>query len=224
MSTAAPTSRTSIRPRRILIFLAILIGFLFFFGVPWELPPSLRDAGMSALSRANIAHLAKSREEPAPLPKVDEIFGLLHMVTEDVVDRALSEVEDLDPSQPIDMTVYAGYEKVDWTKTVKKLNEIYPVVVFSKSYCPFSRRAKKLLETYNIRPPPKIIEVDLRRDSVIIKSILSRLTQHHTFPNILIRGQSIGGSDELQALHAQRHLTKVLEKAGAVVQKDGSGK
>lgn len=62
-------------------------------------------------------------------------------------------------------------------------------------------------------------------DSDIVKAVLTRLTEHSTFPNIIIRGKSIGGSDDLQALHAQRTLTKVLEQAGAVVRNDeGSGK
>ncbi|KAG5640763.1 hypothetical protein DXG03_007257 [Asterophora parasitica] len=236
MSTP-PTSRAPVRRRRFFIFLALLVVTLFFIGVPWELPSSLKDAGLSAFSRANIAHLTKSKESA----KIDEIFGLLHMVTEDV-ERDLSEVEDLDSSQSVDMTVYAGGEKVDWSRVVKNLNKKYPVVVFSKvrqrlsvattfllspitqTYCPYSRRAKKLLETYNIQPPPKVIEVDLRRDSDMVKNILGRLTLHYTFPNVIIRGQSIGGSDDIQALHAQGQLTKVLQRGGAVVGKNGTGK
>ncbi|GLB37409.1 putative glutaredoxin [Lyophyllum shimeji] len=223
MSAPVPSAWTPVRRRRFLIFVVALVSFLFCFGVPWELPPSLRDAGLSALSRANIAHLAKSKSQSPPEPKVDEIFGLLHLVTEDV-ERVLDDVKGLDPTQAINMTVYAGDEKLDWSKTIKKLNKKYPVVVVSKSYCPYSKRAKKLLETYHIQPPPKVIEVDLRTDSDIIKAILGRLTNRYTFPNIIVRGQSIGGSDDLQTLHAQRQLAKILEKAGAVLRDDGSGK
>jgi len=32
----------------------------------------------------------------------------------------------------------------------------------SKSYCPFSKRAKNLIQTYALDPPPRIVEVDLR--------------------------------------------------------------
>ncbi|RDB24795.1 Glutaredoxin [Hypsizygus marmoreus] len=225
MSSPAPPSRTPIRRRRFLLVTAVLVGLLFVFGVPWELPPSLRDASFSTLSRANFAQLAKSKPTPLPVPKVEEIFGLLHVVTGDAEEaRFLSEAVDSDAAaQPINMTTYAGGDaKIDWRKTVARLTKKYPIVVFSKSYCPYSRRAKQLLETYNIHPAPKVIEVDLREDSEIIKTILTRLTQHSTFPNIVIRGKSIGGSDDLQALHAQRLLTKVLEQAGAVVRGDGS--
>ncbi|KAG5638326.1 hypothetical protein H0H81_000744 [Sphagnurus paluster] len=218
MSALALPSWTPIRRRRFLFGLTSLIALLFLFSTQWELPFSLRDAGYAALSRANIAHLTNSSP-----PKLDEVWGLLRMVTEEP-QRVLSDVENLDPSQPISMAVYAGDNQVDWKRAVRKMNEKYPVIIFSKSYCPYSRRAKKLLDTYNIQPPPKVIEVDLRADSDIFKIVLGRLTQHHTFPNVIIRGKSIGGSDDLQALHDQKQLTKVLERAGAVVRNDGSGK
>ncbi|KAF9462433.1 glutaredoxin [Collybia nuda] len=121
------------------------------------------------------------------------------------------------------MSVYAGGDaRFDWGKEVRTINANYPVIVFSKSHNRYSRRAKKLLEAYDIQPAPKIIEVDLREDSNIIKSILTRLTHHSTFPNIIIRGKSIGGSDDLQALHVQRDLIKVLVEAGAEARDDGS--
>ncbi|KAG6873447.1 hypothetical protein C0995_015536 [Termitomyces sp. Mi166 len=222
MPTPVPASRAPIRRRRFFILVALLVALLFLYGVPWELPPSLKEAGFEALSRASIVYHAKSKSEAS---KVDEIYGLLYMVTEDV-ERDLTHIdsEGLNPSEPLNMTIYAADESIDWSQAVKRLNKKYPVVVFSKSYCPYSRRAKKLLEAYHIQPAPKVIEVDLRSDDDIIKAILGRLTKHHTFPNILIRGKSIGGSDDLQALHAQRELTQVLELAGASVRANGSKK
>lgn len=50
-----------------------------------------------------------------------------------------------------------------------------------------------------------------------MKLLLGRLTQHSTFPNILVLGKSIGGSDNLQGLHADKALKRVLEKAGLTV-------
>ncbi|KAG6879660.1 hypothetical protein C0992_000102 [Termitomyces sp. T32_za158] len=217
MSTPVPLSRAPIRRRRFFIFIALLATLLFCYGVPWELPLGLKEAGLEVLSRANIVYYAK----PQPEASVDEIYGLIHMVTEDV-ERDLTRIGDIDPSEPLNMTVYAGDSPIDWLKTAKKLDSKYPVVVFSKSYCPYSRRAKKLLETYHIQPAPQVVEVDLRLDDDIIKTILGRITQHHTFPNILIRGKSIGGSDDLQALHAERTLTQILEQAGASVRGHGA--
>ncbi|KAG5342660.1 hypothetical protein C0989_010628 [Termitomyces sp. Mn162] len=184
-----PASRAPIRRRRFFIFVALFVALLLIYGVPWELPAALKEIRFEALSRASIVYHTKSETS-----KVDEIYGLIYMVTEDV-ERDLTRVGSIDPLEPLNMTVYAGDESINWPKTVKKLNKKYPVVVFSKVL-----------------------------DDDIIKAILGRTTQHHTFPNILIRGKSIGGSDDLQALHAERTLTRVLEQAGASVRNSGTGK
>jgi glutaredoxin len=84
-------------------------------------------------------------------------------------------------------------------------------------YCRFSQKAKKLLATYDIRPAPRIIEVDTRGDGHLIKLLLNRFTSRNTFPNVLLRGTSIGGSDDLQDLHENGELPKVLKKEGLSV-------
>lgn len=59
-------------------------------------------------------------------------------------------------------------------------------------------------------------------DGNMIKHLLTRLTNHSTFPNILFRGQSIGGSDNLNKLHTDKTLAELIEKAGATPRSDGS--
>ncbi|KAG2363338.1 hypothetical protein BDR07DRAFT_1471357 [Suillus spraguei] len=198
------------RRRRILLIPALLFTFSLFFNTPWSLPPLNISGISSSLSRANIASLAKG-------PPVEEIYGLLHFVTSDD-DRMLSR--SANPLEPIDLTVYLGDDKPDWKSHMRKLREEYPLIVFSKSYCPFSTKAKKLLGLYNLSPPPKIIEVDLRDDGDFIKLILTRLTEHSTFPNIILDGKELGGSDDLHTLRAQGKLKKMFENAGMTVRED----
>ncbi|KAK7043153.1 hypothetical protein VNI00_008507 [Paramarasmius palmivorus] len=232
---------TSIRRRRfIALMLAAVVFFLLFVrGSEWELPAALKDAGVP-LSKGNFAHYMK---KPTWLskPNVDEIYGLIHLVTNEDEEHqhVLSSAPKLDPTEPVDMALYApGEEKdIDWEKEAGLLNEKYPVVVFSKSFCPFvlsrksyfvfyihvtavhrfSKRAKGLLESYGLRPPPKVIEVDLRDDSTQIKAILTRLTKQSTFPNVFVQGKSLGGADDLQKLHSEKGLRRIFEKAGVQV-------
>ncbi|EGN99923.1 hypothetical protein SERLA73DRAFT_180246 [Serpula lacrymans var. lacrymans S7.3] len=205
--------RTFPRRRRLLVIGSLLLTLAFFcFASPWGLPSALDIGGLGAtLSRASIVQLVKSGGSPP-----DEIYGLLHFVTSGD-DRMLSHSIDLDPSEPLDMDIYLGGDTPDWRLYVRRLKEEYPLVVFSKSYCPHSRRAKQLLATYDLSPPPKIIEVDLRDDGDFIKLILTRLTEHSTFPNIVLKGKSIGGSDDLHVLHAQGKLKRMFENAGMTV-------
>ncbi|KAJ7502376.1 thioredoxin-like protein [Mycena galericulata] len=212
---------TPIRRRRFIVVIVALVGFIYFFGSPFHLPEALKEVS-GTVSRANIAHFVKSNSK-TPV-KVDEIFGLLHLVTGDSEhEHILGHTESFDPTKPVDMAVYAagsGKDDVDWNQRVRELNEQYPLVVFSKSYCPYSKRAKALLATYDLSPPPKIIEVDLRDDATQVKHVLTRLTQHATFPNVIIRGKSLGGSDQLQAHHGDKSLRRMLEGAGMSIRGD----
>ncbi|TFK54542.1 thioredoxin-like protein [Heliocybe sulcata] len=140
---------------------------------------------------------------------------------------ALDRVQEDHPSPvdwdaEVDLSVFsAGVEDDNWPRNVRELADRYPIVVFSKTYCPFSKRAKALLETYKLSPPPKIIEVDLRSDAGILKQLLGRLTGRSTFPNVLLTrrmdGMSIGGSDDIYELHDNDKLKGILQQAGVQV-------
>lgn len=185
-----------------IIAIAVLIGFVLFFYSPWELSSSLI---------------------PGQRGEVNELYGLLRLVTGDQPgnDHVLNDPQ-LDPTETVDWSVYAaGEPDVNWWKEAKRINKVHPIIVFSKTYCPYSKRAKKLLESYDITPPPKVIEVDVRDDGIVIKNLLSRLTGHSTFPNIIVQGKSIGGSDNLAGLHSSKELRNLIEKAGAKARKNG---
>ncbi|GAA5857990.1 hypothetical protein JCM8547_006653 [Rhodosporidiobolus lusitaniae] len=100
--------------------------------------------------------------------------------------------------------------EVQLERTVRRA----PVVVFSKSTCPHSRRAKSLLSSLGLYPLPHIIEVDLRPDGKTLKSLLARKTGHSTFPNIIIGGRSIGGADDLEDAKEEAELKGMLEEVG----------
>ncbi|KAA1475170.1 thioredoxin-like protein [Dentipellis sp. KUC8613] len=193
-----------------------LLLFLFFSSSHelLALPPALQ--GLHPLSRASIAHLVR--------PRADEISGLLYFVTRRP-DAVLSLESagagvGLDPAKAIDLKVYEGGDWVDWARAVKTMNAETPLVVFSKTYCPYSKRAKELLKNYDLLPAPKVVEVDLRDDGDLIKAILTRLTGRSTFPNAVLLGKSIGGSDQLSELHREGKLKALLEEAGLKVQAD----
>jgi hypothetical protein len=121
------SSHTTIRRRRFFILTVLALFLVFCFGVPWDLPTALKDIDITSVNRGNVAKLAKSSSKT----KVDEIFGLLHLVTGDEAhEHALLH---LDPTKPIDMSVYAtGEVDIDWNTFVQEFNKHFPVVMFSK--------------------------------------------------------------------------------------------
>jgi len=180
----------------LLLSLTFIFSVIFYFGAPWELPAYLKDIGSPTNYKLN----------------VPEIYGLLHLVTRE---DGYQLGSDIDPNEKLALDVYAkGEKKVDWVKEMERLDELYPVIVFSKTYCPYSKMGKALIATYNLKPEPKIIEVDLRADQHIIKTLSIRLTGRGTVPNVILKGKTIGGSDDIHALHNAGTLKATFEKVG----------
>jgi len=95
---------------------------------------------------------------------------------------------------------------------LRRLKLTITVIVFSKSYCPHSKRAKDILERYEINPAPFIVELDQHPLGPRIQARLQELTGRRTVPNVLINAVSIGGGDDVAALDESKKLVaKVLE-------------
>ncbi|KAJ3031058.1 UNVERIFIED_CONTAM: hypothetical protein HDU68_006646 [Siphonaria sp. JEL0065] len=82
------------------------------------------------------------------------------------------------------------------------------VIVFSKSYCPYCIKAKRLLQKYNVTF--EVLELDQREDGDDIQAYLAQKTGQRTVPNIFIGGNQIGGCDAIHALDAQGKLKPLL--------------
>ncbi|KKA27241.1 hypothetical protein TD95_003172 [Thielaviopsis punctulata] len=90
-----------------------------------------------------------------------------------------------------------------------------PMIIFSKSYCPYSKRAKHmLLETYSLDPAPYVVELDNHPLGQEIQDLLTEKTGRRTVPNIMVNGISIGGSDDIVALNDAGQLVDKVTKLG----------
>jgi hypothetical protein len=112
--------------RACLLLLALptlLLLFLFLFSSSHDLlglPPALQ--GLRRVSPASIAALVR--------PRVGEIHGLLYYAVQEN-DALADDVPD--PTRPIDLSVYAdGDPAPNWPARVKALNQVTPLIVFSK--------------------------------------------------------------------------------------------
>ncbi|XVF59722.1 hypothetical protein PTKIN_Ptkin07bG0298500 [Pterospermum kingtungense] len=74
------------------------------------------------------------------------------------------------------------------------------IVIFSKSYCPYCFRAKRIFSELNEKP--YVVELDLRDDGAKIQLVLLDLVGRSTVPQVFVNGKHIGGSDDLKdAVH-----------------------
>ncbi|XP_010933759.1 monothiol glutaredoxin-S6 [Elaeis guineensis] len=84
------------------------------------------------------------------------------------------------------------------------------IAIFSKSYCPYSLRAKHVFN--KLHEKPFVVELDLRDDGPEIQNVLLDLVGHQTVPQVFVNGQHIGGSDDTMEALANGKLRKLLGK------------
>jgi glutaredoxin 3 len=91
---------------------------------------------------------------------------------------------------------------------VQKLIQGSPVVLFSKTYCPYCAKAKSILSDFHANA--EILELDTRPDGADIMSALTELTGQKTVPNIYIKGKHIGGCSDLITLKESGQLKQLF--------------
>ncbi|KAA8903669.1 thioredoxin-like protein [Sphaerosporella brunnea] len=98
---------------------------------------------------------------------------------------------------------------------IDKFLDAHTIVIFSKSYCPYCKRAKAvLLEQYKIIPPPFVVELDLRPDMADMQGRLKEMTGRGTVPNIVVAGTSIGGCDDIEKMATEKTLADTIRRHG----------
>ncbi|EQC26943.1 hypothetical protein SDRG_15274 [Saprolegnia diclina VS20] len=92
----------------------------------------------------------------------------------------------------------------------------FSVVMFGKTTCPYCKKAKGILK--ELKAEVHVVEIDLLPPAVMsqYQDMLEALTGRRTVPNILLNGQSIGGGDDVEALHQSKKLAPMLHKIGAL--------
>ncbi|KAK9165387.1 hypothetical protein Scep_000578 [Stephania cephalantha] len=84
------------------------------------------------------------------------------------------------------------------------------IAIFSKSYCPYSLRAKHLFAELNEKP--FVVELDLRDDGSQIQNVLLDLVGKSTVPQVFVNGRHVGGSDDTRIALLNGQLQKLLDK------------
>ena len=90
-----------------------------------------------------------------------------------------------------------------------------PVIIFSKTTCPYSRRLKELFrENYEFTPEYYIVEVDTHPHGAALREYIGKVTERTTVPNVVINGVSRGGFDDMKFLHDDGILLESLRSWG----------
>ncbi|PCH34143.1 glutaredoxin [Wolfiporia cocos MD-104 SS10] len=84
------------------------------------------------------------------------------------------------------------------------------ITIFSKTWCPYCKRAKQLLTSQFPDVPTKIFELDEMTDGSDIQAYLAEKTGQRTVPNIFINEKHVGGCDSVVSLDSQGALAGLV--------------
>lgn len=103
----------------------------------------------------------------------------------------------------------------DAAKEFQSIMGLSPVVMFSKTYCGYSKALKNLLSSeYEISPQLMVVELDKHKKGAELQEYIGSKTGRMTVPNLFISGVSRGGSDDIKKLHDEGTLLKLLQQWG----------
>jgi glutaredoxin 3 len=80
------------------------------------------------------------------------------------------------------------------------------IVIYTRAWCPYCRRAKMLLERKGV----DYDEIDIEREPELGREMIHRAGGRSTVPQIFIGDKHIGGSDDLYALERAGRLNEIL--------------
>ena len=94
----------------------------------------------------------------------------------------------------------------------------HPVVIFSKTYCPYCRKAKTSISRAGASvasfTPPKVYELNrMGALGAQVQAYLAEKTSRRTVPNVFIAGRSVGGGDETAQFERSGVLKQMLTQA-----------
>lgn len=89
------------------------------------------------------------------------------------------------------------------------------VVVYSKSYCPFCAKAKKVFEKYIQdgtlkREDYEVIEIENDPQCSAIQDYMKKITGGSSVPRVFVNGKFTGGGDDVVRLDKNGELKKLL--------------
>ncbi|KAL1411016.1 hypothetical protein Q8F55_001961 [Vanrija albida] len=163
----------------------------------------------------------KSKEAELATAKTFQTRSLIWWIAQsgqfpsDFEEPTSAELDDMGVQGFQKMLLKADPEQVDvfedsWVINAESMQR---VTIFSKTYCPYSKNGKNILKQYPLHPGPYIIELDERADGQVIQNLLMYLTGRRTVPNLIVDWKSVGGSDDMDLLHAEGGLKKLLVHA-----------
>ena len=96
------------------------------------------------------------------------------------------------------------------SKKLAQMLSANPIVLLSKTTCPYCIRLKATLAGYPEAAEMLVVELNQEADGAALQAAAANVSGQRTVPQLFVRGKSLGGNDDCQRLHSQGVLAKAL--------------
>lgn len=83
------------------------------------------------------------------------------------------------------------------------------VMIFSKTYCPYCKMAKKAFKDLGV--PYEVYEIDKEKSGMAVQDVLDNMTGTRTVPRVFVGGTCIGGGTETKQLYKEGKLLDMVK-------------
>ncbi|KAJ7162117.1 hypothetical protein C8R46DRAFT_1103560, partial [Mycena filopes] len=182
-----------------------------------------RDPLRSAAARKHrkLTYAGRQQISLTPAQELAAVSSFLASLPQNVIPSAVDPSRPIDPELVLDFDTRSPHAMEEVERVVEDVWARNPVLLYGKLYSPATRELKAILSDMNLRPPPFIMDVDVRDDVEVLAPMLARLTESPELPVLLIGGQPVGTLAQIRAMVASGELKRLVNAAGAVI---GGGK
>lgn len=115
------------------------------------------------------------------------------------------------------VSVYAARSDGGHEDMIQAKNREHPVMVYSKTYCPFCSEVKSLFSKMDVAA--KVVELDTLADGDDVQAALQGVSGMRTVPQVFIGGTLVGGCDDTLAAYQSGSLMQMLDSVGVSYKK-----
>ncbi|XP_005050589.1 PREDICTED: glutaredoxin 2 isoform X3 [Ficedula albicollis] len=118
--------------------------------------------------------------------------------------------EDLNSRMGNIQTTSAGLSNDAAVNQIQDIISHNPVVIFSKTTCPYCKMAKDLFEGLDVNYTA--VELDVKTNGRQFQDVLEQMTGGRTVPRVFINGTCVGGATDTQKLHEEGKLLPLIHQ------------
>jgi hypothetical protein len=143
---------------------------------------------------------------------------IISLPDQNILPPSVDPSQSIDPQLILDFDARADGAEAELKRLVAATWETYPVVMYTKPSA-VTRALHALVDSFDLRPTPVVIDINERLDVDTLEPVLQRLTGSSSFPILLVDGilVDVSTADRVQELTESGALKNLVREAGAVI-------